>query len=372
MTARARLVTSKAGRKPLKRRALAMKRTALQGTQAAGSDCGARADICALGVLLYELLTGSTPFDPETLRTAGHDEIRRIIREVDPPRPSTRLKGQTGRKGPEGLAASDGPLRPFSADLDWIAMKCLEKDRRRLYETASALALDLRRHLNPDTISAHPPTVWYSFAKFTRRHKVAFAAGAAVAVAVVPGLAASVWQAVRAKAAEHRTSAALAELRATAPAFLDQARTLAAQERFAEAIEKLEYAAKLRPDVAEYPVAKADLLQCQMKLRLRRESGRSHLRTPARPRRPPSFRRRRARAGRAPPRPPRRPLAPAHPRTALVSPDVRGSPDRRGRGAFGKVSRGLNRSCGGFPGSALVPSAGFGVPPKRTFLPRRA
>ena len=233
-------------------------------------DIDTRSDIFSLGVLLYELLTGHTPIEQDTLARVGLDEIRRIIREVDPPRPSMRMKTLDGaemttagkRRNTEPAKLS-GALR---GDIDWIVMKCLEKDRKRRYDTANALALDLQRHLANGIVTARPPTAAYLLSKLIRRNKLAFAAGAAVAASLVLGIAASLWQAVRVEHEKQRAVALLDELRATAPAFVEQARGLVANERFGEALEKLTYAAKLRPDALEYLIAKGDVLQCQFRL----------------------------------------------------------------------------------------------------------
>ena len=195
-----------------------------------------------------------------------------MIREVEPPRPSTRLSTLAGDELTTRRQAPPDRCREAAApalrgDLDWIVMKCLEKDRTRRYETANGLAMDIQRHLHNEPVIARPPTHGLpASASSSAATSWRFAAGAAVAAALVIGIAASVWQAVRATHAERRVTAALDELHAAAPAFAEQARALAARERFDEAIDKLDYARKLRPDVAEYALAKGDLLQCQFKL----------------------------------------------------------------------------------------------------------
>jgi WD40 repeat protein/serine/threonine protein kinase len=157
-----------------------------------GLDVDTRADIYALGVMLYELLTGTTPLDKDRLKE-NYDEIRRMIREEEPARPSTRFSTL-------GVAASTvssnrkSDPRKLSqlcrGELDWIVMKALEKDRNRRYESASSLAADVQRYLADEPVQACPPSAWYRFRKLARRHRRALIPVSAVAVAAVVGLAA--------------------------------------------------------------------------------------------------------------------------------------------------------------------------------------
>ena len=166
-----------------------------------GIDVDTRSDIYSLGVLLYELLTGSTPFDGETFRKAAIGELQRIIREDEPPTPSTRLS-ELGATLSAVSANRHSDARKLShavrGELDWIVMKALEKDRRRRYETANDFAADVMRHLTDRPVEACPPSARYRFGKFARRNRVSLTTTALVATALVAGTAVSVWQATRA------------------------------------------------------------------------------------------------------------------------------------------------------------------------------
>ena len=191
-----------------------------------GLDVDTRSDIYSLGVLLYELLIGSTPLDPRRLRETAFHELQRMIREDEPPKPSTRLSTLGNQSA---LIASNRGTSPdklgntIRGDLDWIVMRSLEKNRERRYDTANAFADDVRCFLNNETVEARPPSLAYRFRKFAQRNKAAIATSTAIAVALFIGLSTAVWQAVRATnalnkavVAQHTAKAAAAQAEAEA------------------------------------------------------------------------------------------------------------------------------------------------------------
>jgi serine/threonine protein kinase/tetratricopeptide (TPR) repeat protein len=156
-----------------------------------GLDIDTRSDVYSLGVLLYELLTGTTPFDQKDLLSKGFAEMMRIIREVEPHKPSTRLStlGETGTRTAQLRRTDPKKLRTnLRGDLDWIVMKCLEKDRGRRYETANGLAQDIQRHLTGEPVVAAPPSRMYRVQKFVHRNKAQVIVSAVIAMLLVLGI----------------------------------------------------------------------------------------------------------------------------------------------------------------------------------------
>ncbi len=176
---------------------------------ATGEDIDTRSDVYSLGVVFYELLTGALPFDPTSLREAAIGEMRRIISEETPPKPSTRLStlgDESGAIARRRRTSPHGLERELRGDLDWIALKAMEKETGRRYATASEFAADIRRHLSCEPVAAGPPSAWYVLSKFARRHRGLSLGVVAVAMALSLGLIGTTWQASEAKLERAQTA----------------------------------------------------------------------------------------------------------------------------------------------------------------------
>ena len=228
-------------------------------------DIDTRSDIYALGVLLYELLTGKTPFDAQTLMAAGLEEMLRIIREQEPVRPSTRLSTMAARElsATATRRQSEPPklIHLVRGDLDWIVMKCLEKDRARRYETANGLSRDIERYLKHEPVGARPPSVAYRLEKSFRRNRLVFTAAGLAGLALIVGVVLSTWQALRATNARRDEATARGRADAAARVADSQRERAEQEERRAKANELSAHQEAYASDmnVAQHALAANDL-----------------------------------------------------------------------------------------------------------------
>jgi tetratricopeptide (TPR) repeat protein len=226
-------------------------------------DVDTRSDVYSLGVLLYELLTGTTPFDRERFKEVGYDEMRRIIREEEPPRPSTRVS-TLGRAATTVSAQRQSDpkrlSRLFRGELDWIVMRALEKDRNRRYETANAFAMDVQRYLAEEPVQACPPSAWYRFRKFARRNRTPLAVAACyfLVFAILGGSIGWAWHSRAAR--EKEESARQAEIVHHTEESLSAVRALLAENNLTQVRQKLAEAnAHLGKDRTVYPELAAQI-----------------------------------------------------------------------------------------------------------------
>jgi tetratricopeptide (TPR) repeat protein len=227
-------------------------------------DIDTRADVYSLGVLLYELLVGAQPFDSKELRAAGLFEIPKMLREQEPPRPSSKVSSlaeSSATSASNRRVDVNVHARVLRGDLDWITMKAMEKDRTRRYETANALALDLERYLGSEPVRARPPSTLYRAKKFARRHGTAVALAVGFAIFLVGAAGLTLFQSARVARERDRAEAEAAKAQAINQFLLDtlgSADPYAGQRRDVTVMEVLSQAvAKIDTSFGEQPEIKA-------------------------------------------------------------------------------------------------------------------
>ena len=235
-------------------------------------DVDTRSDIYSLGVVLYELLTGTTPLEKARLKQASWDEIKRLIREEDPPQPSTRLSSTNAPLSSTVRQIDRARLTKLvRGELDWIVMKALDKDRTRRYQTANDFAIDIQHYLSGEPVLAAPPSTLYQVSKFGQKHKAGLTVAATIALGLVAGVAISTWQAVRATKAEVAAQGAM-HLAMKAERLADSRAEGERQAKLEAEAKRLEAEAQRKQAEAEREIATAVKSFLQNKLLVQADS----------------------------------------------------------------------------------------------------